>query len=63
MNLKLIYNNGTIIGVTGPTSTFNNAEIDGSGQNTFQSIPEPTSLALVGIALVGGALARRKAQA
>ena len=52
--------NSRTIGLALPPAAFANGEIDGSGNVQFQSVPEPASLALVGLALAGIGLARKK---
>lgn len=56
---------GVTTTITGPVSLTDSfvAEVDGSGNAFFQQVPEPTSVALCGIALLGLGLARKKNRA
>jgi hypothetical protein len=55
--------NTSIQGVGAPGTTFIDARINGSGNVSFQSVPEPGSLSLLGLGLFGlGALLRTRRQ-
>ena len=45
--------NTSITGVTPPPSDFTDGKIIGSGNGSFQSVPEPTTTALLGLGLAG----------
>ena len=53
--------NSVVTGVALPPQNFTNAHIEGSGNVSFQSVPEPGSLSLLALGLLGfGAMMRRQ---
>lgn len=56
--------NTTVEGVLPPPLNFENANIEGSGNVSFQSVPEPGSLSLLALGLLGfGAMMRKRLRA